>query len=84
MPVFNEQNKRKIAEYYETIDAILEHHNDTIHAICKNKILRKYLKPITEDMENYLIKKPNPDEKYQEVLINDLKSIVESELRILG
>ena len=84
VPAFNERTKKQIAEYYESINALIGHHNDTVHAICKNKIIREYLKPIAEDAESYLIKKPIPDKKYiEEVLIDGLRMLAESEVRML-
>ena len=66
------------------IDELFEDHNERIRAICRNKILKKYLKPIVSDTGSYIVKKPIPDPVMVEQMVDDIRQIADSETQMLG
>ena len=82
--LFNDKKMKRIANYYEMADDLLEDYNEKIRAICRNKILKKYFKPIVQNMGSYLVKKPVPDPAMVEQMIEEIRQIAESETRMLG
>ena len=61
MPILNEEKKKTLTKYYEQVDALFDLHTGRIRKICGNEILASYLKPIADDPESYIPKKPIPD-----------------------
>lgn len=84
VPLFNEKKMKRIVNYYEMADDLLEDYNEKIRAMCRNKILKKYFKPIVSDMESYIVKKPIPNPAMVEQMVDDIRQIAESETRMLG
>ena len=82
--LFNDKKMKRIANYYEMADDLLEDYNEKIRAICRNKILKKYFKPIVQNMESYIVKKPIPDPAIIEQMVDDIRQIADSETRMLG
>lgn len=84
VPLFNEEKKNSIASCYEMVDELFEHHNTTIRVMCENKIIKRHVKPIVQDMESYLAKKPVPDAAIVERIVDEIRQIADSETRMLG
>ena len=84
VPLFNEKEKNSIASCYEMVDELFEHNTSTIRVMCENKIIKNSIKPIVQDMESYLAKKPVPDPATIEQIVNEVREIADSETRMLG
>ena len=52
--------------------------------MCENKIIKQHVKPIVGDTDSYLVKKPVPDAKLVEQIVDEIRHIAESETQMLG
>ena len=84
VPILNEEKKKTLAKYYEQVDELFDLHTDRIRKICGNEILASYLKPIADDPESYIPKKPIPDKDTVNELVEEIRQMAESETRWLG
>ncbi len=84
VPIFNEGQKKQIAAYYEAIDDLFEEHNSIVRMVCGNKAIKQRIRPIIRDMESYLVKKPTPDKKLVEQIVDGIRQIAESDMEMLG
>jgi hypothetical protein len=83
VPVLNAKWMADITEDYRAVDEIIERYNETIRKICQNEVIRKRIKPIVDDTESYLVKKPIPDAELVERIVEDIRHIAASETRML-
>jgi hypothetical protein len=84
VPILNEEKKKMLIKYYEQVDSLFGFHSGRIRTICGNAILASYLKPIADDPESYIPKKPIPDKVTVNELVEEIRLIAESETRWLG
>jgi hypothetical protein len=84
VPILNYEKKKTLAEYYKQIDSLFDLHTGRIHKICGNEILASHLKLIADDPESYIPKKPIPDEKTVNELVEEIRQMAASETRWLG
>jgi hypothetical protein len=84
VPILNDEKKKMLAKYYEQIDSLFDLHIDRIRKICGNEILASHLKPIADDPESYIPKKPIPDKTTINELVEEIRQMAESETRWLG
>jgi hypothetical protein len=84
MPIFDEKRAKRMATYYEAADELIEHHNESIRIFSANPIIKKTIKPIVQDMEKYLVKKPTPDPAQVDMIIEEIRHIADGETRRLS
>jgi hypothetical protein len=84
VPILNEEKKKTLTKYYEQVDSLFDLHTGRIRKICGNEILASYLKPIADDPESYIPKKPIPDKDTVNELVEEIRQMAESETRWLG
>lgn len=84
IPLFNEQRMGEIIKNFETVDWLIERHNESICNICGYEISKKYIKPMVQDIESYLVKKPSHDSELVERMVDEMRQIAASETRMLG
>ena len=84
VPILNDEKKKTLAEYYEQVDSLFDLHTGRIRTICGNEILASYLKPIADDPESYIPKKPIPDKLTVNELVEEIRHMAASETRWLG
>jgi len=84
VPILNDEKKKTLTKYYEQVDSLFDLHTDRIRKICGNEILASYLKPIADDPESYIPKKPIPDKTTVNELVEEIRLMAESETRWLG
>lgn len=81
LPFLSEEMQADMAKDYEDVDRVISFHNDLIREIPKAFKTEKFLKPITEHAEQYLIEKPTPDTGRAEAIAQNLKGIAEADIR---
>jgi len=84
MPLFNEKKKKVIASYYEAADEVFEGYNHRIQMLSEGKMIKEYMKPIAENLESYIAKKPIPSQELIDGLVKEILDIVDSEMEMLG
>ncbi len=84
MPLFNERRRKVIESYYEAVDEMFENYNDRIRMLCGSNMIKKHMKPIADNLENYIAKKPVPQKELIDMLVGEIMDIVDSEMGILG
>jgi hypothetical protein len=84
VPILNEEKKKTLTKYYEQVDSLFDLHTGRIRTICGNEILASYLKPIADDPESYIPKKPIPDKTTVNELVEEIRHMAASETRWLG
>jgi len=84
MPLFNEKKKKVIASYYEAADEMFESYNKRIRMLSESKMIKKRMKPIAENLESYIAKKPIPSKELIDGLVAEIMGIVDSEMDMLG
>ena len=84
MPLFNERKKEVIASYYEAVDEMFENYNNRIRMLCESKMIKKQMKPIADNLENYIAKKPIPQKELIDEVVGEIMGIVDSEMEMLG
>lgn len=83
IPLFNEKEKEWMEKCYETIDERFESYNEIIRALCDKEDAKVYMRPIVNDVESYLVKKPIIDPATVERIINEIRRTAESEVKTL-
>ena len=73
-----------LTKYCEQVDSLFDLHTGRIRTICGNAILASHLKPIADDPESYIPKKPIPDKTTVNELVEEIRQMAESETRWLG
>lgn len=84
VPLLNEKWMADITEDYTLVDEMIEHYNDLVRKVCVVVVIRKTIGPIVRDMESYLVKKPMPDAAMVERIVDEIRHIAGSEMRMLG
>ena len=84
VPLLNEKWMADITEDYTLVDETIEHYNDLVRKVCAVVVIRKTIGPIVRDMESYLVKKPIPDPTMVEWIVDEIRQIAGSEMRMLG
>jgi hypothetical protein len=84
VPLLNEKWMADIVEDYTLVDEMIEHYNGLVRKMCAVGVIRKTIGPIVRDMENYLVKKPMPDAAVVERIVDEIRHIAGSEMRMLG
>jgi hypothetical protein len=80
-PIFDEKRGKRIAAYYEAVDGLIEHHNESVRIFCGNPIIKKTIKPIVQDMEKYFVKKRTPDLELVDTICEEIRHIADGETR---
>ncbi len=83
VPLFDPKTMKEISNHYEVVDDFIESYNVSVEHFCKLVEIKKFLKPILQDKESYLVKKPVPDEKEVGGLVDGIKRVAEAEMRAL-
>ena len=84
VPILNDEKKQTLTKYYDQVDSLFDLHTGRIRKICGNEILASHLKPIADDPESYIPKKPIPDKATVNELVEEIRQMAESETRWLG
>jgi hypothetical protein len=84
VPILNDEKKKTLTKYYEQVDSLFDLHTGRIRKICGNEILASHLKPIADDPESYIPKKPIPDKVAIDELVEEIRQMADSETRWLG
>ena len=84
MPLFNEKKKRVIASYYEAADEMFESYNKRIRMLSESKMVKERMKPIAENLESYIAKKPVPLQELIDGLVTEIMGVVDAEMDMLG
>ncbi len=82
--LFNEKQRRIIAGYRAAVDDMLERHNWRVLAFAQgdkgSDAVKDHLKPITDDIESYLVEKPVPEQAAVDQLIATIMGVVDAEM----
>jgi hypothetical protein len=81
MPIFDEKRGKRIASYYEAVDDMIEHHNESVRIFCGNPIIKKTIKPVVQDMGKYIVKKQIPDSALVDIICEEIRHIADGETR---
>ena len=81
VPIFNEETETTIQGFYQFTDEMVVRHNTIVRDLCTEKSIKRYFKPIAQDMEFYLVKEPKPDEVAIAELVDEIKTWAESDVR---
>jgi hypothetical protein len=84
MPLFNEKKKKTIASYYEAADEMFENYNKRILMLSESNGAKKSLRPMAENLEGLIAKKPIPSKELIDGLVKEIMDIVDSEMDMLG
>ena len=81
IPFFSTPTKDAIADAYKLVDDATTRYNGIVQEFCGEKEMRKFIKPIENDLESYLVKEAVPDISAAATLVKQIKDLAESEMR---
>lgn len=82
LPLFDEKTNARIGAYWTSVKTLAEMHNQFIENLEKRGDGVGEVKTVLKNKEKYLIKFLEPDKELVNQLINEVKQLVEQELRI--
>ncbi len=80
-PLFSKQTCSFISNAYDLVDNCVKHYNDAIRHFCGDNDLKKYIRPVLEDTESFLVKVSAPDPSAVKELVDNLEELTEAELK---
>lgn len=80
VPIFDGEQAETIQGFFQVIGKTVEYHNETIRALCTEKAMKRYFKPIVQDMDSYLVKATQPDEAAIKELVEEVRSYAQSDV----
>jgi len=83
VPLFDEKSKAGITKYYDEVDELIKFYNHGIRGLCGDERIREYIKPMVQDTESFLLKKPVPSSILVEQLVGGIRGIADAELRMM-
>jgi hypothetical protein len=81
IPFFSKPTGDSIAETFKLVEDATIMYNGIVRHFCEDKEARKIIKPIVNDITNYLVKNAAPDPSGAETLVAQIKELAESEMR---
>jgi hypothetical protein len=83
MPLFDEKRKAMIAGAYDMTDTIFEMYNHRLTMFAGIPSFEDFMKPISENIGDYTVKKPVPRQETIDKIINEIMEIADSEMEML-
>jgi hypothetical protein len=81
VPFYGKKMKASIASQFALVDESMQNFNDGIRDFCACSDAKKFIRPIVEDMESYLIRAAVPSEEAVKELIDFIQERAESEMQ---
>jgi len=81
VPFYSKKTKASIASQFELVDESMQHFNDGVRNFCDCSDAKKFIKPIVDNRESYLIQDAVPSEEAVKELVDYIQERAESEMR---
>jgi hypothetical protein len=84
MPLFHRKKRAVIESYYQAMDDTFERYNHRIKMFYERCKEDGTLEAVMEGVESYIVKKPTPTKKLIDEIVEEVMSVVDSEMEMLG
>ena len=81
VPFYSKKTKASIAIQFALVGESIETFNDGIRNFCDCSDAKKFIRPIVDDMESFLIRDAVPSEEAVKELVNFIQALAESEMQ---
>jgi hypothetical protein len=81
VPFFSETMRASLDSQFDNIGDIVRNYNGMLRDICACYDAKKFIKPIVEDIDSYLVKNAVPSDAAVNKLVDFIQHLAESEMR---
>jgi hypothetical protein len=81
IPFFSKPTSEFFAQAFKMVEDATAMYNGVVREFCGDKEVRKFIKPIVNDMDSYLVSEAAPNPSRAATLVEQIKELAESEMK---